>query len=501
MNFKFFNSINLKGITPYKNINNAKINYTHQDESNNVKKEITDVNEYNKLNKDSPGFTKKMGDSLLESANNMMTINQIYLDRLKNVNDYKQDNPNLSNIPLDGYTMGNSGCMISSLMASYYLYTGKSVDVTKFIKDIKRDNIWTMQTCGDADLLSDTTKTFATTNNWGLSCKKISVNEIISTLESGEKVLVNVTKDSPMGSGGPLDHYFLLDHINPETGEIYIYNPNSKYEGYQTLEFIEENALNYLNPIRNGLWAVEYNPNYKQLRQSASANQYNVPDFNYSNIDQTTLENLYSISQSSPLTGSTPNIDLGATSFKDVETFNQYIKDNVNTAGYGTRAGVIAAGLSLISGYNFIVGKRIRYSQELRQNDLCAEGIVNENFYLDCSSFAWWALYNGGFQIPKDKYGNEISAYTGSQITWSANEGTLKPLNEGKPGDYLVHHNSSGQHIVLIVGNYEGGYYCAELSSPQNGGIISKKNFTDLSVGGYQVMDMENYYSNSDNIR
>lgn len=501
MNFKLKSLVDLGDIKQYSTSKNAHINYIH-DEGEYGPPNYNNLETYNKMNKEQQHFVQKLGTNFQNIISNLDGLDPTYIQKLKDVSDYKQDNPNLKNIPLGNYTMGDSGCLISSLMGIYFLYTGNKIDVTKFIKDVIRDDLWNMQTCGDGDVLADTSKTHALTSNWGLSAEKINIKQVISTLESGEKILVNVTKDSPMGSGGPLGHYFVLDHINKNTGEIYIYNPNSKYEGYVTLEFLEANVFTYLNPIRNGLWKIEYNPNFKAEKESVSANKHNALEYNYKTLKQNTLETLYETSKNSSLSNADPDVDLGATSFKNVENFNQYIKDNVNTAGYGTRSGVVAAGLTLISGYNFATGKRLRYSQPLRQvnittNSVDQEGIVNEKFYLDCSSFAWWALYNGGFKIPVDSSNKLYTAYTGNQEAWARNTGNLKSYENGQPGDFLI---NSG-HIVLIVGNYDGGYYCAEFSSPSSGAQITKRSFSDLNNLGYSLMDMESYYSDSNNVR
>lgn len=506
MNFKVNNNFKLSNVKIYNGTKQAHINYVSNDEEYgppNVNDPVT----YDKMNKNPANFYQKIGINE-NFIDNLQGLTPAYIERLKNVSDYKQDNPKISNISLGNYTMGDSGCMISSLMGIYYMYTGNQIDVNKFIKDVVRDDFWNMQTCGNGDLLTDSSTTHALTSNWGLSAEKINKEDIISTLKNGEKVLVNVTKDSPMGSGGPLGHYFVLDHINEKTGEIYIYNPNSKYEGYVTMDFLVANVFPYLNTsVRNGLWKVSYDPDFKEKSQSISANKYNVPDFNYAKIDQNTLETLYEVSQNAQLTTQTPALDLGATSFQNVANFNQYIKDNVNAAGYGTREGVVAAGLSLISGYNFATGKRLRYSQPGRQvnhdtNSIDAEGIVNENFYLDCSSFAWWALYTGGFNIPKLSNGAICPANTGFQLNWASDAGYSKTIENGKPGDFLVYHKGGSEgHIVMIIGSYDEGYYCAEFSNPDVGGQISKKTFSELKNSNYYLMDMEKYYNDSNNVR
>lgn len=498
MNFKINNNFNIANVKSYNSTKKAYINYVNSDGTYGPPN-LKDQETYDKINKEQANFMQKLGTGQTNILN-YDGLNPAYIERLKNVSDYKQDNPNLSSISLDGYTMGDSGCMISSLMGIYYLYTGNQIDVTKFIKDIKRDNLWTKQTCGNPDAFTNNV-TCATTTNWGLSASRINASEINANLQNGKKILVCVDRTSPLAGPGN-GHYFVLDHINPNTGDIYVYNPNSKYEGYITKEFLEFNVLNHLTADDSGLWSVTYNPDYATISQSISANTYSLSDFNYERLDLNTIKTLYEVSSNATVTDSTPAIDLGATSFKNVENFNQYIKDNVNAAGYGTRSGVVAAGLSLISGYIFATGKRLRYSQPLRQvnittNSVDQEGIVNEKFYLDCSSFAWWALYNGGFKIPVDSSNQLYTAYTGNQEAWARNTGNLKSYENGKPGDFLI---NSG-HIVLIVGNYDDGYYCAEFSSPSSGAQITKRSFSDLNNLGYSLMDMESYYSDSNNVR
>ncbi len=210
-------------------------------------------------------------------------------------------------------------------------------------------------------------------------------------------------------------------------------------------------------------------------------------------LNDDTLKNYYDKTEKAPITSNNPSVDLKSTEYKTVENFNEHIKQNVQNAGYGTRAGVVAAGVSLISDYISATGKRLRYSQGSRQEQ-AVDGIVNENFYLDCSSFAWWALYNGGFKRPTD-------AYTGSQKQWAINNNCLTSVNNGQAGDFLIVHNDAHQHIILIIGTYNGGYYCAEFKGIDYGGVISKRSISDLRTVGYQVINMEKYYSNSSNVR
>ncbi len=202
------------------------------------------------------------------------------------------------------------------------------------------------------------------------------------------------------------------------------------------------------------------------------------------------FEAYYVASESAYQSSNTPENDLASSEYGSVEAFNQHIKDNINAAGYGTREAVVTAGVSLVGDYILATGKRLRYSQSSRQGQ-DTEGIVNTDFYLDCSSFAWWAVYNAGFKTPS-------YPQTGTIGTWASENGYLQSgVSGGQGGDFLL---SSG-HIVLILGTYDGGYYCAEFSSRISGAKISKRSYSSLSADGYQLIDMTDYYNDSSNLR
>ena len=202
------------------------------------------------------------------------------------------------------------------------------------------------------------------------------------------------------------------------------------------------------------------------------------------------LEAYYQASQEASVSSGGPAADLAnSANFKTIAEFNQHIKDSVNSAGYGTRAGVVAAGISLVGDYIMETGKRHRYSQGNRQ-DPETEGIGTDNFYMDCSSFAWWALYNGGFKLP-------CYAQTGEQKSWAQSNGMAETPGSGvgQAGDFLV----SDSHIVLILGTYDDGYYVAHFSGTADGAKISK--FSYSYVSGYTLINMDSYYNNSSNVR
>ena len=184
-------------------------------------------------------------------------------------------------------------------------------------------------------------------------------------------------------------------------------NPNGQKINYKYTDGISSLSEDSYNDIENQY--LEINDLAESIEQVGNkVKEVVFPTYNYVNFDNESLENMYTMSQSAEQSTNKPAIDLKDTQFQTVENFNQYIKNNVENAGYGTRAGVVAAGLSLVGGYTFATGKRLRYQQaasvypEIPYDRQASnvEGIVNDEFYLDCSSFAWWAVYNGGYQIP-----------------------------------------------------------------------------------------------------
>lgn len=272
---------------------------------------------------------------------------------------------------------------------------------------------------------------------------------------------------------------------------------NEKYQS-STNSYGESNNQSFNNAFTEAL------DNFVDL-----ATQPILPTYNFKNFNQEMLDDMYNMSQKAEQSTNTPSEDLKDTYFDTVENFNQYIKNNVNNAGYGTREGVVAAALSLVGGYTFATGKRLRYQQTsdiypnipYDRQESNTEGIVNDEFYLDCSGFAWWAIYNGGYQIPKDSNGQDIWTSTWYQKNWAENNNILSSIDNGKPGDFLIYNNNNSGHIVMIIGQYDSGYYVVEFSSWEEGAQINKRSFSSLESDGYQLINMDQYYNETDNIR
>ena len=196
-----------------------------------------------------------------------------------------------------------------------------------------------------------------------------------------------------------------------------------------------------------------------------------------------------------------------------LEAFNALIASNVDKAGYGTRAGVVAAAVTLIGEMGDQYNTKIPYflsgghhdgvrSQALgywgsgyeddgRRCYYTGYGNVYTVCGLDCSGFVPWAIKTGGFN-PGVRLAGNFQYISGAQkVSLSSSQAVLQP------GDLL---ESSG-HIVLVIGVDEGAkqYICAEASGKNAGVLFTRRPFSGGS--GYWGVKMDGYYNNSSNVR
>ena len=333
--------------------------------------------------------------------------------------------------------------------------------------------------------------------NWVLKMRNCTSDQAYCNLDQGCGTLSGGT---PQGStsGGPTLYSggkgkgFYKGPLPADTNNLRAAVASTKGE----VAINESGEVQYLNFASNeqNSWAnrADSGQKYKDIIKEDTG--FNVVADCRGTLGAYDLEEYYVASSAATESTNKPAVDLAGTDYQTIAGFNSHIKSNVEAAGFGTREAVVAAGVSLIGDYTMATGKRLRYDQYTslggRQNS-DEEGIVKENFFLDCSSFAWWALYNGGFKIP-------TYPFTGAQKSWAQSNGYAKdPTSlEGQPGDFLV----SDGHIVLILGNYDGGYYIAEFLNWGEGGRINKYGSGGFSLGGYTLIDMDGYY-NASNVR
>ena len=197
-----------------------------------------------------------------------------------------------------------------------------------------------------------------------------------------------------------------------------------------------------------------------------------------------------------------------------LEAFNALIEKNVNDAGYATRAGVVAAAVTLIGElgdqYNVKIsyylggghadgvavgalgywggptedrpnGRTCKWSNAGKRYDACG---------LDCSGFVPWAFKTGGFNMGQN-VAHKFQYIAGAEkVSLNANQAVVQA------GDLL----ESNQHVILVIGVDEGAkqYICAESSRVFEGLVFSRRSFSE---SGYWGVKMDGYYANSANVR
>ena len=189
-----------------------------------------------------------------------------------------------------------------------------------------------------------------------------------------------------------------------------------------------------------------------------------------------------------------------------LEEFNSLIEANVEAAGYGTRAGVVAAAVTLISelGDNYDVklpyfwggghGDGVNvYAKANWGSSQCHTHANNQDYNycgLDCSGFAAWAIKNGGFNIGPTGAGSFKNISGMNRVSLSSSSAVLEP------GDLM----SSDGHVVVIVQVDEANkqYICAEASGNNEGIWFTKRSF---APSGYYGLDLTEFYENSNNVR
>lgn len=189
-----------------------------------------------------------------------------------------------------------------------------------------------------------------------------------------------------------------------------------------------------------------------------------------------------------------------------IDAFNQLIDANVKKAGYGTRAAVVAAAVTLIGELNDKYQVKIpyfwggghegisTYAKSSWGSTACHTYANNQNYNycgLDCSGFVGWAIYNGGFK--------QVTTVAASYSSLSgAKNVNLTSSNVLNPGDLLA----SSSHVILIIGvdQQSGEYTCAEAKGNQYGVVFSRHSL-DGDNGKYYGVDMTGFYQNQSNVR
>ena len=166
-----------------------------------------------------------------------------------------------------------------------------------------------------------------------------------------------------------------------------------------------------------------------------------------------------------------------------VKALDQYIVSEVDKAGYGTGAGVAAAGQALVYGLEQY-GVYLDYKYGARNHTVGVDPYWHGKRTMDCSSFVTWAIKNGcnpSFQARTTAIGSFNSSTFGKHI----------PISEAKPGDIMIT-NAKG-HIRLVIKNNGDGTVIVAEEAGGKGLIFAKRDANERR--GYHFQDMSEYYS------
>ena len=187
----------------------------------------------------------------------------------------------------------------------------------------------------------------------------------------------------------------------------------------------------------------------------------------------------------------------------EIQELNNYIDKEIKKAGYGTGAGVAAAGQSLIywlesKGYflqyywggghpdygdgnaSFTFANPNWGSTRFGHDDHYSSRIY---WGMDCSGFVSWATRTAC-------KGNSFDSYSGE---WRSRDTNIS-LSEAKPGDIM---DKEGHVRLIIKNNGDGSIIAAEESGSNNGLVFT----TYSSAGGYAIVSMEKWYSENCTLR
>ncbi len=230
-----------------------------------------------------------------------------------------------------------------------------------------------------------------------------------------------------------------------------------------------------------------------------------------------------------------------------VNDLNMCIAKRVESAGPGTRYGVVEAAYGLIDctykmtgmvlSYDHSGGKveeentktggKTKYCTGINK-DICGKlgintswgkpgGSENTSYGLNCATFVRWAMCNGGMDLcsrgsagafgmvsktyfPEADgvyiWGTQVTYYSGKDMTSYNPEQLIRMI---KPGDVMAHKrpnddaNGQSQHAYVVIGKDNEGIYTAN-----DGYYITKIRYSKMLNGEYSylILYLDRYYDN-----
>ena len=227
-----------------------------------------------------------------------------------------------------------------------------------------------------------------------------------------------------------------------------------------------------------------------------------------------------------------PLVPCGQFSKEDNEFLDAILKSRVEEAGFGTRAGAVAAGRFLLLQFPYHMkyfaengrlgkgegtcdgeGRYYHYGLYLNEYKVEKENITkivkgpapwgcpiysypagfNQYNSLDCSGFVTWCLYNGGHDPGDIGAGPSDDAYECSDLgEWKTiDEENLKNC---KVGDLFAENG----HISILIGKNNGLYYVAESNSYIDIRVRVSTAEELIASDFYAIIDMDEFYNHKD---
>ena len=190
-----------------------------------------------------------------------------------------------------------------------------------------------------------------------------------------------------------------------------------------------------------------------------------------------------------------------------IDQYNDFIKESVDDAGFGTREGVVTAAVSLINFLydNFQTKLPYYWGGEAQQYGLpsyigaerASSKSPGGNIYyyrsFDCSGFVSWAIKNGGYKFSRLATGGFDSKFSSDSCDITSSS------CKGQPGDLI---NSAACHVQMIVAvDEENNKYIVAEST--GAGVIMQPwgmHQTNCSSSPTKILHLDNFYNNQSNV-
>lgn len=350
-----------------------------------------------------------------------------------------------------------------------------------------------------------------------------------NTSESMIEIPTNHTNIEP-------DKYYNIEEFTILNPEIYLaINDTERVHYILKVDSNYEEQLTFKSTNPN-VASVDNYGNITSLSPGTTSIEVNIKD--ETKIVEVTVTDLIIKAPLTPNANKTI-LTCGLYTKEENDLLDKILESRVNTAGVGTRAGVLAAArfitlefpyrLSYFSengrvttygNTTYVDGEgryyhKGLYLHESRTNNITtsmygpnpwgcyiysvpSEGSRKNGF--DCSGFIAWILLNGGFD-PGDIGAGISNVPDMTDLSEKKRLKTSIENDELKAGDLLSGIGSNGGHIAMIIGMNNGKYYVAEsLWGNYAYGVIARTYSSEsLQNNFYWHIDMDDYYKNDGN--